>query len=107
MNAGRMNKLVSIVKTTSTSRSTDGAPILTITTLSSNVWAKFKPITGRESFINEAIHYEADAVITMRYTSIVNELCQIKYKGNFYDIKKFIDFQDDNITLEIFGKMVR
>jgi SPP1 family predicted phage head-tail adaptor len=107
MNAGRMDKIVSVVKTTSTARSTDGAPILTIATRASNVWAEFKPITGRESFINEAIHYEADAVITMRHTTAVNELCQIKYDSNYYDIKKFINFYGDNRVIEILGRRVR
>lgn len=107
MNAGRMDKLVSIVKTTSIARSTDGAPILTIATRASNVWAEFKPVTGRESFANAAIQYEADAVITMRYTSLVTEVCQIKYDGNFYDIKKYINFFDDNRVLQILGKTVR
>lgn len=107
MNAGRMDKIVSVVKTTSTARSTDGAPILTITTQASNVWAEFKPVTGRESFINEAIHYEADAVITMRYTTAVNEVCMIKYNDDFYNIKKFIDFSGDNRVLEILGRRVR
>lgn len=107
MNAGRMDKLVSIVETISTARSTDGAPILTISTLASNVWAEYKPITGRESFINAAIQYEADAVITMRYSSFVNEVRQIKYNGNFYNIKKFINFYDKNVDIEIFVGLVR
>jgi len=107
MNAGRMDKLVSVVKTISTARSTDGAPILTISTLSSNLWAEYKPITGRESFANEAIRYEADAVITMRHTSVINEVCQIKYNGNFYNIKKIINFYDKNVDIEMLVRMIR
>jgi SPP1 family predicted phage head-tail adaptor len=107
MNAGRMDKLLSIVESISTARSTDGAPILTISTLSSNIWAEFKPVTGRETFINEAIRYEADAVITMRYSSFVNEVRQIKYNSNFYDIKKFINFYDKNVDIQMLVRMVR
>ena len=107
MNSGRLDRIISIVKTTSTARSTDGAPIMTISTLSSNVWAEVKPITGRENFINDAKYYEADTMFTMRYTTVVTELCQIKYNSNFYNINKFINFYDRNRELQILGKMVR
>jgi len=107
MNAGRMNRTVSIVKPVSTARSADGAPVITISTLASNVWAEVKPITGRETFINNAQLYEADTVFTMRYTTALTELCQIKFDNNFYDIKKYIDFVDKHRTLEILGRLIK
>jgi len=107
MDAGRMNKLISITKTTSTSRADSGAPVMTVSTLSSNVWAEARPITGREFFANDAVFYEADIDFVIRYTTIVTELCRIKFNNEFYDIKKFIDFKSKNIELHILGKVVR
>lgn len=107
MNAGRMDRLISIVKTTSTAVSDDGAPVMTVSTLSSNVWAEVRPVTGRERFINDAKFFEADTLFTMRHTTVLTELCQILYDGNYYDITRHIDPFDRRRELQVLGKLVR
>ena len=107
MNCGKLNRLISITKKISTARSTDGAPIMTVSTLSSNVWAEVRPVTGRETYVNNAIQYEADTLFTMRYSTVVDELCQIKYNGYYYDIKNIINPFDNNKELQILGKLIR
>jgi SPP1 family predicted phage head-tail adaptor len=107
MNAGRLDRIISIVKTTSTARSTDGAPIMTMATLASAVWASVYPVTGRETYINNAQFYEADTLFTMRYSTVVTELCQISYNSQYYNINKIINYGERNRELQIIGKAVR
>ena len=107
MNAGRLDRLINIRKTTSTARSTDGAPIMTVATRASNVWAEKRPITGRENFINGAIFYEADTLFSIRYSTAVTELCTIYSNGESYDIKKIIDPYDRNRMMEILARVIR
>ena len=107
MNAGRMNKLININKSTYTARSTDGAPIITLSTKASNVWAEAKPITGTERFIQNAKYYEADIQFTMRYTTVLTEKCQIKYNSEYYDINKYSDPYGRNKVLIVLGKLKR
>lgn len=107
MDAGGIDRLISITKTTSTSRSDDGAPILTVSTLSSNVWARVRPLTGREPYIDNALFFEADTEFTIRYTTLISEQCRIIYESDSYDVKKIIDFAARHIELHIVGQRVR
>lgn len=107
MDAGRLNRLISITKTTSTARSDDGAPIITISTLTSNVWAEVRPIIGRERYVNNSIYYESDVEFIMRYSTIVTELCRVTFESEYYDIQRLINYKNENIELHILGKRVR
>lgn len=105
MDSGRLDRIISICKTTSTARSDDGAPVISMTTLSSQVWAEVRPVTGREKYINNAVFYETDVEFIIRYSTIVNEQCQIKYNSEYYDIKKIINWQERNVELHLLGQL--
>jgi len=107
MDSGRMNKLISITKATSTARSDDGAPVLTVTTISSNVWAEVVPITGRERWANNSPLYESDIDFKIRYSTLVTELCRVVYGSENYEIKKLINWREQNTELHILGRLVR
>lgn len=107
MDAGKLDKIISITKTTSTSRSADGAPVITVSTLASNIWSEVLPTAGRERWANNALIYEADTEFILRYTSLVTEKCCITFNSNSYNIKKIIDWNEDHIELHVLGQLVR
>lgn len=106
MNAGRLDRLISIRQTVSTARSTDGEPLKTISTVLTDIWANVRPISAREFFKADNRYYDADTLFTLRYTSVITQLMTVAFSGTEYDIKSLIDVDDRHKELQIFGKKI-
>ncbi|NIT56954.1 MAG: phage head closure protein [Aliifodinibius sp.] len=110
MNSGKLDRLINIrEQVVSTSRSTDGAPIITTSTISSNVWAKKEPLTGREYFTQDQRYYDSDIRYRLRHTTAITETCKIHdvYSSVDYDVKMFQDIDDRHRELIVLGKRIK
>lgn len=110
MNSGRIDRLINIrERVLSTSRSTDGAPLETVSTLSSNVWAQILPRTGKEYFTMDQRYYDSDVTYKLRYTTHISETCKIfdTYTSNIYDVKMHQDVKDRHRELIVLGKRIK
>lgn len=91
MRAGRLKNRISIISPRTTARSTDGAPIVTYTTIL-NTWADVRPIAGREMFRGDYRWADADTEFTIRYSTEGIEAKQfIVFNGSTYNILSVID----------------
>lgn len=108
MNAGRMDRLISIRQNVvSTSRSTDGQPLKTESTILANIWAEKRPLSMKELFSpgDRRRFMEADTQFTIRYTTVaINQLMFVYSDGGSYDIESVIDVGDRHIDIQILAK---
>ena len=83
---GRMDRLIDIQEKT-TAQDGAGQPIEDWTDLSTNVWAEWIPVSGREFFAAQQTNATALAQFRIRYRSdITVGSHRIVYDGNTYDI---------------------
>ena len=91
MRAGKLKQRIAIITPGATTRSADGAPIITFSTVL-NTWAAVEPLSGQEMFRGD-YRYAEDAVkITMRYSTVaifakMNVICT----GSTYNIESVLD----------------
>ena len=109
MRAGRLNRRISIRLPGSTSRSTDGQPIVTWSTVFGPVYADRQPISGRELFTQDQRWSEVTTRFITRYSTAVNSRCRVidlDDSSAEYDIKHVIDINDQQRGLEILAVRV-
>ena len=106
MNAGRLNRPISIRQTVSTARSTDGEPIKSVSTVLTDIWADVRPISAREFFRADNRYADVDTLFTLRYTSVITQTMTVAYNGSEYDIKSVIDVNDRHTELQVLGKKI-
>lgn len=110
MNPGKMNRLINIrTQVVSTARSTDGEPLITITTASSNIWVRKEPLTGREYFTMDQRYYDADVRFIARFTTNITEKSKIYdvYTSEVYEVKMLKDKDDRHRELMFLGKLIK
>lgn len=105
MQAGRLRKRISIISPISTARSTDGAPIVSYSTLLKDVWCDVQTVTARENFKNDMRWAVTDKIFRIRYTTLSfgpDDL--IVYGGENYQVQSIIDVGERQRTHEIVGR---
>lgn len=91
MRAGPLRHRISIINPKSTSRSTDGAPVVTYTTVV-QTWAAVESLTGREPFLGSYRWSEDDKRFTIRYsTENIQTKMNIVFNGSTYNIISIAD----------------
>ena len=109
MRAGQLNRQVSIREPSTWTRSTDGEPIYTWSTVLTAVWADKQPISGRELFTRDVRWSDVTTKFILRYSTVVNTKCKVIDLGDSsaeYDIKAVIDIDDRQQGLELLTQRV-
>jgi len=106
MRAGKLNRKISVRAPAYASRSTDGQPILTFTTVLSSAWCDVQPIEGKELFTADNRYAEVTTRFVLRHSSLTTSITPacIVVESNTtheYDIKAVIDVGDERRTCEI------
>lgn len=105
MRAGKINKQISIRYPVSTVRSTDGAPIITESTLLTNIWAQVDPKTGGETYRDRNRWETEETDFFIRYTTAaITPSMSVRWDGNDYDIKAIINIEERNRELQLITK---
>lgn len=105
MQSGRLRNRISIISPLTTARSTDGAPIVTYSTLLSDVWCEVQNVTARENFKNDMRWAVTDKIFRIRYsTQAIGPKCKIVYNSENYDVQSVVDIQERHKELEIVGR---
>lgn len=107
MRAGTLNRLVSILSPAVTSRSTDGEPILTWSTVLASVWADRQTLSGKELFAQDVRWSEVTRRYIIRYSSVVTPQCRLvdlEESSAIYEIESVIDIRDEHGGLELLVK---
>jgi SPP1 family predicted phage head-tail adaptor len=104
MRAGKLNKQISIRYPVSTARSTDGAPIITESTLLINIWAQVDPKTGSETYRDRNRWEVEETDFFIRYTTEITPEMSVRYDGNDYDIKAVINVGERNREIQLITK---
>ena len=105
MRAGRLNRQISIRYPVSTARSTDGAPIITTSTLLADVWARVDPKTGSEIYRDRNRWEVTETDFFIRHTTVsITPSMSVRYDGNDYDIKAVINTDERNREIQLITK---
>ena len=105
MRAGLLDKQINIRYSVSTARSTDGAPIVTTSTLLTDVWARVDHKTGGENYKDRNRWEINETDFFIRYTTAaITPSMSVYYGGESYDIKAIINVNEDNRELQIITK---
>jgi len=107
MRAGLLNKTISIRQIASTARSTDGAPIVTRSTILADIWSRVDPKTGKELY-RDRNRWEVDETdFFIRFTTVsITPAMEVAYSGNTYDIKAVINVDERDREIQIITKRV-
>jgi SPP1 family predicted phage head-tail adaptor len=107
MRSGTLRKRISIISPVSTARSTDGAPIVTYSTLLSDIWAGVQTFSAREVFKNDYRYTQNDKIFRIRYTTLsIGTDDLIVYESNNYGIQSIIDVEERHREHEIVARRV-
>lgn len=68
------------------------------------VWAKKRPLRGRELMAAQAAQSETTVMFYTRYLSGINSTMRIVHDGEYYDIASVIDVDERHRELEISAK---
>lgn len=100
MEAGKLNRLITIQQRTTTRDPDIGSEIVSWTDVAS-VWAQFDPIRGREYYVAKQQQAETVARFRIRYRDDVVQEMRISFAGKFYDIEDVINVRGLNVELEL------
>ncbi len=102
MNAGKLNKQITIFALATGSPSVDeyGAPNNSWETLAT-VWAAIEPLSGREFWAQQQVQSEISARIRIRYRDDVLPGMKAEYRGKKYHIKNVIDREEEHRELHL------
>jgi SPP1 family predicted phage head-tail adaptor len=100
MRAGQLRDKISVIAPASTTRSADGAPVVSYSTILSSVWARVEPLGGRESYRSDYRWADSDLRVTIRYTTVAIEpRYALVFSGSTYDIQGIINTDNRNPQL--------
>ena len=91
MRAGRLKHKISIITPGATTRSGDGAPIVTYSTILS-CWADAQPMIGNEVFRDDYRWSNSDLKFTIRYSTVeILPKMSVICTGSTYNILSVVD----------------
>lgn len=102
MNAGMLNKRITIQELTAGSPTQDafGQPSESWTTFF-QVWAAVEPIQGREFWAQQQIQSEVTVRIRLRYLEGVTTKMRVSYAGKIYSILSVIDPKERHAEMQL------
>ena len=105
MRAGQLRDIISIKSPASTARSTDGAPIVTNSTVVQNAWARVDHKTGSEIY-RDRNRWEVEEIdFFIRYTTVsITPSMTVRYNAQDYDIKAVINVGARDREIQIITK---
>ena len=103
MKAGKLDKRITFQKKTKTLDEW-GGDIFTWSDIGLPVWARKRPLRGRELVAAQAAQSEATDMYYCRYKSDLTSADRISFNGKYYDIQSIIDIDEKNVELEITTK---
>lgn len=107
INAGQLNKRISLVKLVEGGTDSSGYPTEPIIK-EFKVWAMVKSISAREFFEAKATQSEDIKRFIIRYRKDIDSDMDIVYKGETYEIvAPPINDNEENITLTLMARVVR
>lgn len=107
MRAGLLRDVISIRYPVTTARSTDGEPIVTQSTLMSNVWARVDHKTGSEMYRDRNRWEVNETDFFIRYTTnSITPSMSVNYENNDYDIKAVINVDEREREIHLITKRI-
>lgn len=102
LNAGKLNKQVTIQRTVAGSPARDsyGEPNTYWDTLDV-VWAAVEPLSGREFWAQQQVQSEVAVRIRIRYRNDVDSGMRVSYGGRYFYIQSVIDPQEQHVELHL------
>jgi len=110
MRAGKLNRQISIRAPSTWTRSTDGEPVITWSTVLTSIWADRQPVSGKELFAQDARWSEATVRFITRYSSLVDtthRIIDLADSSAEYNILAVININDERRGLELLASRVR
>jgi len=105
MRIGKMRHRITIVQPKSTSRSTDGAPVFTESTILKDIWCAIKPSGGKEVFRDDYRWSVSDKIFTIRYTTAtLTPAMVIRYSSEDYEIQAVTPVDERKYYIDIVGR---
>ena len=105
MRAGKLRHRMSVISPLSTARSTDGAPIVTYSTIYKDVWCEVAPVTAVEAYRNDMRWAVTDKVFRLRYSTVgIGAKDLIVYGGERYQIQSVVDVGERHREHEFIGR---
>jgi len=105
LRSGALNRLIDIRSPSTWTRSTDGQPIMTWSTIATGVWADRIPLTAREMFRADVRWEEVRTKFVIRHTTVAItpqcRLIDLADSSAEYDIKEIIDIDDQQKAYEL------
>ncbi len=100
MNAGRLNKRITIQKATST-QNEFGERVNTWSTVIER-WARVEPLRGREFFLAQQAQSEIETKFTIRHATEIKPSMKLVYDGIDYNIESVINVNESDRETEIY-----
>ena len=100
MRAGRLNRRISIRKSTS-SPDSYGGQIPTWSTVLNDAWAQVRPLSMREMWQADQVSSPIDTEFLLRYATGITPSMIVVYDGKEYNIHSVIDVGDKHTELRI------
>ena len=105
MRAGLLRHKISILEPQTTARSTDGAPVITYSTILKDIWSGVTPISGKEVFRDDHRWSVTDKLFTIRYTTAeITQNMQVVSTSGTYEIQEVINVNERKIQIDIVGR---
>ena len=105
MRAGLLRHKISILEPKSTARSTDGAPVITYSTILKDIWAGVTPISGKEIFRDDHRWSVSDKLFTIRYTTAaITQNMVVVFSSDNYEIQEVIPIDHRKVQIDIVGR---
>lgn len=102
MFAGKLNKRITFQQKSATTDAYGGT-IYTWADIAT-VWAKKRPLRGRELIAAQAAQSEATDMFYCRYRSDIDTADRISYNGKYYNITSIANVDENDVELEITTK---
>ena len=100
MRAGRLNRRISIRKSTS-SPDSYGGQIPTWSTFLNDAWAQVRPLSMREMWQADQVSSPIDTEFLLRYATGITPSMIVVYDGKEYNLHSVIDVGDKHTELRI------
>ncbi len=107
MRSGLLRHQISILSPGSSTRTTDGAPVIALSTIHT-AWADVQTVTARENFRNDMRWAETDKIFKIRYTTVaIAAKDKILFNGDTYEIQGTpINVGERKRELEMVGRKI-
>lgn len=105
MRSGLLRQRISIISPVSTARSTDGAPVVSYSTLLSDAWCEVVNVSAKENFKNDMRWAVTDKIFRIRYTTAaIGPKDFIVYGGENYSVQSVVNIGERNREYELIGR---